>query len=160
MGRISAIVRVLPGPAVFWALTWVDLFANTPLLDPNTALAAQNTAAALGAFVAVVAALTLADARPEVLRRLAWSGLVVAILAFLCCAYLWSWLGGVSDPVQARTLQDLWFWVSVVGMTLAVATLAVAGLLIPERNRWVWLLVGGTVAVVVICAAVYFLWRR
>jgi hypothetical protein len=85
---------------------------------------------------------------------------VLAGWAFFKCQTLWTQLGQLPDSPLAHDLRDQWYWFSVAGMALIVLALGVAGLLLPGRQVWVWVLVGAAVVALVATAVWYFGFRR
>lgn len=146
------ISTVVPGPAILFVGTWLDLFSSTFLVYPNWQLEADRLSLALGALVSIVLSILLSGKTAETLRRLAWAGFVLALVFLGACAGIWFHLGSPLPPEAVQWWHDVWRFVYILAMVSTVATITLAAMSLQSRapKLYLWLFVVLAVVLVMV----------
>jgi hypothetical protein len=163
MKALKAVAAVTPAPALVIVGKWLALFSATRLAHPEWQESADAIALGVGAFVAVFLCIGLADARKEMVRRWAWVGFVLTLLALAGCWGIWFYLGPpragerAPDPVFWR---DLWQTLYIAAMVLLIATISLGALsLEQDKPGWFWTIAAVATIVLLVALVGYFWWR-
>ena len=159
MNGLKAFAAILPGLVVHSISSWLNLFVFTRLAYPNWAVEAQDVSLALGAFVAIAICLMDAEKQPREIISRTKALFTATVVALAFCWILYFILGRGVTNAYADLLQDVWFFVFIIGMALVVATIAEGSLsLRDERSILFWIIVAVS-GVIFAAIAGYFLYR-
>jgi hypothetical protein len=157
----KTIASIVPGPAVVWVGKWLDLFSRTHLTYPEWQDDAQNTAAAVGTFVAIIICLTLNGVRRTLLKWMTLLGSIATLSLLAACWTLWFQLGKAMPAAEVMLRQDIWKGLYITAMVMMVATISVGALSLREESSKIfWVVVGvAALLIVVIVVTVLVLFR-
>lgn len=158
MNAFKALSAVLPGLAFQLVSRWVNLFLYTYIAYPNWQIDAQRLSIAIGTFVAIIVCLLWREKPEKELRW--WTTLLfwATVCALFLCLFFWWILGRPFANPYAVAIQDIWFVVFVLAMTLLVATISVGSLSITnDHSKLFWAVtIVAAVAIVLGAILIYF----
>ena len=156
MDRVKAFAAVLPALAIYAVSSWLDLFVHTRLAYPNWAIEAEQISLGAGAFVAIIICFADADKSRTRIRSHASVITILAIAGIFACLLIYVLLGRGFVNSQAGLLQYIWFFVFIATMTLVIAAIAEASLLLKhERSAIFWAIVVVAGIVLIIAISIY-----
>jgi hypothetical protein len=159
MSALKRIVRVVPGPAVTYAQSWTSLFANTHFANPEWRISAENDGVVLGAIIMVVAALLSGDRPSRVLKVVAECLFGLTLLLLASCRFIY-FLLGPPEPgahgLNATWWNEVWSALYTAAIVSLIATISLAVLSEGEGKPSVWIIVTGSILVLLGCVAVYW----
>jgi len=164
MGAVKRILRVLPGPIVVYAQSWTSLFANTHFANPEWRIPAENEGVALGTIFMVVLALLSSDAPSRPLRLFAIVLLILTFGLLAVCRSIYFLLGPPEPGAHALDSpwwNEVWSIAYTAAIVSLIATISVAVLSRgEERTRLAWIILVGSILLLLACIAFYFFCMR
>ena len=162
MSVLKRILRVVPGPAVTYAQSWVSLFANTHFANPEWRIAAENDGVALGAIIMVGMAVVSSDEPSRFLKIASSVLLVITIVLLASCRYIYFLLGPPAEPgvhaLNSTWWNEIWSMLYTAAIVFLIAAISIGVLSQGETGTAkLWLLVGGSILILLIAIVIYFL---
>jgi len=163
MGALKRIIRVVPGPAVAYAQSWVSLLASTHFANPEWSVSAENDGVALGAIIMVGTALISTDQPSRLLKIVARCLFGITLLLFVSCRFMYFLLGPPepgTHALNATRWNEVWSLLYTAAIVSLIATISLAVLSEGEKKLSVWLYVVVSILTLLACIAIYFIWLR